>query len=167
MNDSGGQGRYDEGEEAVAEHADALEERHAAAEQLGVHRHDCCPAPRDDEDGAEHEAAVVLRGERRVELVGRGALAREKDGQGEAQDEGAPQVPVLQLSASLQQRVSLRAQCVVVVCECSSWQQQARKAQRWEGAGGIDLAVGHNHTAHLVPHPAKAVTCSCSNTAAK
>jgi hypothetical protein len=94
-------GGQHEGEEAVAEHADALEERHAAAEQLGVHRHDCCPAPRDDEDGAEHEAAVVLRGERRVELVGRGALAREKDGQGEAQDEGAPQVPVLQLSPRL------------------------------------------------------------------
>ena len=52
-------------------------------------------------------------------------------------------------------------------CECSSWQLRARQAQRWEGEGGIDLAVGHYHTAHLVPHPAKAVTCSCSNTAAK
>ena len=132
MNDSGGQGRYDEGEEAVAEHADALEERHAATEQLGVQGNNRCAAPRDDEHGPEHQAAVISGGEGRVDLVGGGALAGQEDGESEAQDEGAPQVPVLQLSARLQQRVSLCAQCVVVVL----------RVQFVAAAGATSAAVG-------------------------
>jgi hypothetical protein len=102
-------GGEDEGKEAVAEDADALEERHAAAQQLGVHGYNRGAAPRHDEHGAEHEAAVVRGGELGVELGGGGALAGQEDGQGEAEDERAPQVPVLQLCARLQLHVSAQA----------------------------------------------------------
>lgn len=105
-------GGEDEGKEAVAEDADALEERHAAAQQLGVHGYNRGAAPRHDEHGAEDEAAVVSLGELGVELGGGGALAGQEDGQGEAEDERAPQVPVLQLCARLQLRTSARRRCM-------------------------------------------------------
>jgi hypothetical protein len=103
-------GGEDEGKQAVAQDADALEERHTAAQQLGVHGYNRGATPRHDEHGAEHEAAVVGGGELGVELGGGGALAGQEDGQGEAEDERAPQVPVLQLRARLQLRTSARRQ---------------------------------------------------------
>ena len=102
----------DEGKETVAEDADALEEGHAATKQFGIQGDDGCAAPRHDEDGAEDEAAVVSLGELGVELGGGGALAGQEDGQGEAEDERAPQVPVLQLRARLQLRTSARRQAM-------------------------------------------------------
>ena len=112
MDYSAGYGGEDEGKQAVAKDADALEERHAAAQQLGVHGYNRGAAPRHDEHGAKHEAAVVGGGELWVELGGGGALAGQEDGQGEAEDERAPQVPVLQLRARLQLRTSARRQAM-------------------------------------------------------
>ncbi len=100
----------DEGKETVAEDADALEEGHAAAKQFGVQGDDGCAAPRYDEDGAEDEAALVGSCERGVELVGGRALAGQEDGQGQAQDERAPQVPVSELRPSLR-RASIKPRC--------------------------------------------------------
>ena len=105
-------GGEDQRKESVAQHTNALEKRHAAAQQLGVHGYNRGAAPRHDEHGAKHEGAVVGGGELWVELGGGGGLAGQEDGQGEAEDERAPQVPVLQLRARLQLRTSARRQAM-------------------------------------------------------
>ncbi len=141
MNGGADYGGENEGEEAVAEDADALEEGHAAAEQLGVHGDDGRAAPRDDEDGAEHEAAVVGGGERGVELVGGRALAGQEDGEGEAEDEGAPQVPVSQLRASLPR---------------ASHGMHIPRYRHTVSHAHLD--VRPHYAAHFAPHHAKSVT---------
>ena len=101
MNDCAGYSRENQRKQTVAQHTYALEERHAATKQFGIHGHHRSATPRDDEDGAEHQAALVRGGEGGVEFVCGRALARQEDGESEAEDERPPQVPVLQLCSRL------------------------------------------------------------------
>jgi hypothetical protein len=60
----GDQGGDGEGEDAIAEDADGLEERDGAAEQHRVDRHDRRAAPHDEEHRREDRGRVVARGRR-------------------------------------------------------------------------------------------------------
>eukprot|EP00406_Dinophysis_acuminata_P074357 CAMPEP_0179250562 /NCGR_PEP_ID=MMETSP0797-20121207/21233_1 /TAXON_ID=47934 /ORGANISM="Dinophysis acuminata, Strain DAEP01" /LENGTH=264 /DNA_ID=CAMNT_0020958305 /DNA_START=88 /DNA_END=878 /DNA_ORIENTATION=+ len=73
-------------EDAVAQHADGLEEGHLALEEQRVEGHDGGAHPHGDEDVGESIAG----------LVGGGRLQCEDEPEREAKHQGSPQVPVLQ-----------------------------------------------------------------------
>ncbi len=59
MNDCASDGGENQGKQAVAKHADALEERNATTEQFCIHRDNGSTAPRDDEYGSKHQATII------------------------------------------------------------------------------------------------------------